>query len=308
MKKKSFTQSAFFNLRALTGLLLCAATACLIFIPTRSGLAFLHPQASSNVSQRTLTFAERVAYQSAIEDVYWRHRIWPKDRSDPKPSLDKVMSQAQIEKKVEDYLRDSQALEDYWQRPITPEQLQAEMERMASHTKQPGVLHELFAALGNDPFVIAECLARPVLAERLLTNFYAHDQERLDSWRARAESQMPNVMAAASVNYTLPLIASPSGGCTDDTWAPTSLTNAPDGRRHATVGTGSENMIGGGGVNGPSHLNTGGRYNPSTDSWTATSTTSAPTGRASHTAEWTGSEMIVWGGFDGSTFLNTGGR
>jgi hypothetical protein len=36
------------------------------------------------------------------------------------------MSQAQIEEKVEDYLRNSQALEDYWQRQITPDQLQAE--------------------------------------------------------------------------------------------------------------------------------------------------------------------------------------
>ena len=125
--------------------------------------------------QRTLTFAERVAYQRAIEEVYWRHRIWPKERPDPKPSLDAVMSQAQLEKKVEDYLRKSQALEDYWQRPITAEQLQAEMDRMAKHTKQPEVLRELFEALGNDPFVIAECLARPALAERLLPNG-SHDQ------------------------------------------------------------------------------------------------------------------------------------
>ena len=28
------------------------------------------------------------------------------------------MSQAQLEKKVEDYLRKSQALEDHWQRPV----------------------------------------------------------------------------------------------------------------------------------------------------------------------------------------------
>jgi hypothetical protein len=27
--------------------------------------------------QRTLTFEERVAYQRAIEEVYWRNRIWP---------------------------------------------------------------------------------------------------------------------------------------------------------------------------------------------------------------------------------------
>ena len=67
----------------------------------------------------TLSFAERVAYQRAIEDVYWRHRIWPKENPAPKPALDAVMSQAQLENKVAGYLRDSLVLEDYWQRPIT---------------------------------------------------------------------------------------------------------------------------------------------------------------------------------------------
>jgi hypothetical protein len=82
------------------------------------------------------------------------------------------MSQAQLEKKLADYLRNSKALEDYWQRPLTAEQLKAEMERMAQRTKKPEVLRELFEALGNDPFVIAECLERPPLAERLLTSWY----------------------------------------------------------------------------------------------------------------------------------------
>ncbi len=457
---------------------------------TQSGtlLAVFRAEAATNLSQRTLTFAERVAYQRAIEEVYWRHRIWPKERPDPKPPLDKVMSQTEIEKKVEDYLRNSQALQDYWQkteiekkvedylrnsqalqdywqRPITPDQLQAEMERIATHTKQPEVLREIFAALANDPFVIAECLARPVLAERLLTELYAHDQrfhgelkgraeaelrthrsvgqmkqtsgmytemewvrsenldlppsdapgvvatslfsmanpsrggrgvgqdvpqargysegpnairmnrnewdesmgklakdfghtkacdawaqiktdvlsplqedeshyyavavmkkgkdrlklatvawlkEPLRSWLAKAETQVPVTMAAVSANYTLPVISGqsdnsiPSVACTDDTWTPTSTTNAPAGRyEHTAVWTGSE-MIVWGGFNG-SFLNTGGRYNPGTGSWTATSTTSAPAGRDRYTAVWTGSEMIVWGGFNGS-YLNTGGR
>src|SRR5438876_94178 len=145
---------------------------------------------SSTQTPRTLSFADRVAYQRAIEEVYWQHRIWPKANAGPKPPLDKVISQAQIEKKVEDYLRNSQALEDYWQRPITPDQLQAEMERMASHTKQPGVLREIFAALGNDPFVIAECLARPVLAERVITDLYAHDQRFHGELKRRAEADL----------------------------------------------------------------------------------------------------------------------
>ena len=146
--------------------------------------------ASSSGQAKTLGFAERVAYQRAIEEVYWRHRIWPKESADPKPSLNDVMSQAQLEKKVADYLRKSQALEDYWQRPLSAEQLQAEMERMAQHSKQPEVLRELFEALGNDPFVIAECLARPALAERFLTNWYAYDQRIHGELKQRAQADL----------------------------------------------------------------------------------------------------------------------
>src|SRR6476660_3752306 len=140
-------QSEFFNLRVAFSLLVCGAVAWSMLTGTL--LAVFRPEAPAKVPNRTLTFADRVAYQRAIEEVYWRHRIWPKERPDPKPSLDVVMSQATIEQKVQDYLRHSELFEQEWQKPITPEQLQAEMDRMAQHTKQPEVLRELFAALGN---------------------------------------------------------------------------------------------------------------------------------------------------------------
>src|SRR6476619_771329 len=204
MQKKSPLNSASVSPRSLVVLLVCAA-ACLI--ATRTLPAFLRSEAPANISQRTLTFAERVVYQGAIEDVYWRYRIWPRnhgEQPEPKPSLDAVMSQAQIEKKVTDYLLKSQALEDYWHRPITAVQLQAEMDRMAQHTKQPKVLHELFEALGNDPFVIAECVARPALAERLLTNWYAYDQrihgELKQCAEADLQAQLPAVALAETDN------------------------------------------------------------------------------------------------------------
>ena len=80
-------------------------------IVTGTLLAFWRSDAPAQASQRILTFAERVAYQRAIEKVYWRNRIWPKERPDTKPSMDAVTSQPQFEKKVTDYLRKSQALE-----------------------------------------------------------------------------------------------------------------------------------------------------------------------------------------------------
>jgi len=253
---------------------------------------------------RVLSFAERVAYQRIIEDVYWRHRIWPKENANPKPSLDAVMSQGQLENKVTDYLQKSQTLEDYSQQPITTEQLQAEMDRMAQHTKRPEVLRELFAALGNDPFVIVECLARPLLAERLLTHSATE--------QVRQASGSYQQVAVATGDYSLPSI-SDDGECTDDTWTATTTANAPVGRDgHTAVWTGSEMIVWGGFGRLVGYSNTGGRYNPSTDSWVATSLTNAPTARDGHTAVWTGSEMIVWGGEAGNAtccqYFNTGGR
>ena len=309
MKRKRTAQSAFINLRAVISLLLCTAAAGSML--SGALLPFIRPELPTRVSQRTLTFAERVAYQRAIEEVYWRHRIWPKDRPDPKPSLDALMSQAQLEKKVEDYLRKSQALENYWQMPLTAEQLQAEMDRMARHTKQPEVLRELFEALANDPSVIAECLARPVLTERLTADLSAQAKtRRFESavWTKGLHS-MSIATALGNSAYTLPRISSGVPPCTDDTWTATSTINAPDAREsHTAVWTGSE-MIVWGGDNATVVLNTGGRYDPSTDSWTATTTVNAPSARSVHTAVWTGSEMIVWGGdiLPGED-LNTGGR
>ena len=187
--------------------------------------------AKSPSQPRAFSFAERVAYQRAIEDVYWQHRIWPKENPDPKPSLDAVMSQAQLENKVAGYLHDSLVLQDYWQRPITAEQLQAEMDRMARDTKQPEVLRELFEALGNDPAVIAECLARPILAERLIADLSAQDQTRhVESPQTEALRAMSAATALGQVVYTLPAIAAAGEPPCTDQWGATSTTNAPSGR------------------------------------------------------------------------------
>ena len=108
MHEKSVSRSTLLSRSASGTWLLCIA--CVVTAGT--GLAFLRPEAPTKVSQRTLTFADRVAYQRAIEEVYWRHRIWPKENAKPKPSLDAVMSQVQLEKKVEGYLRDSAGARD----------------------------------------------------------------------------------------------------------------------------------------------------------------------------------------------------
>jgi len=60
MKRESASQSAFFNPRALVALLICGVAASSIL--SGAQLAFFCSEAPANSSQRTLTFAERVAY------------------------------------------------------------------------------------------------------------------------------------------------------------------------------------------------------------------------------------------------------
>lgn len=139
---------------------------------------------------RQLSLEERVKYQRRVEEVYWRHTTWPEQSATAKPGLDEISTLEATRAKVEDTLRKSEALAKLWKRPITAEQLQAEMQRMARESKQPKVLRELHAALNNDPFLIAEILARPVLVERLARNSYADDERFHGALRARAADEL----------------------------------------------------------------------------------------------------------------------
>ena len=114
----------------------------------------------------SVSFEDRVAYQRRIEEVYWRHRSSTQAPEQPVTPFAEAMPDAALREKVEDSLRKSAALERYWRRPVTADQLKAEVARMASQSRQPEVLRELFAALDNNPSIIAECLARPILVER----------------------------------------------------------------------------------------------------------------------------------------------
>jgi hypothetical protein len=199
------------------------------------------------------------------------------------------------------------------------------MDRIARDTKQPEMLREIFTALGNEPAVIAECLARPVLAERLVRELAAQNQNRNsgsqwlrvasspkaieDAFAMNTAKRAPTVAQVSAGTYALPEITSTSSNCSDN-WTATSGGASTGAVYNAAVWTGSE-MIVWGGTTGAPYYNTGDRYDPSTDSWTATSLTNAPDARANHTAVWTGTEMIIWGGYapnSGPGIVNTGGR
>src|SRR5262249_25155741 len=76
-----------------------------------------------------------------------------------------------------------------------------------------------------------ECLARPVLTERLVGDLSApYNKGRFDSARSKRPRSVSRKTTVANGAYTLPQIAEGNPPCTDDNWAPTCVTNAPAGR------------------------------------------------------------------------------
>lgn len=142
-----------------------------------------HPSSALETAQ--LSFAERVRAQEAIDRVYYSHQVGAKR------TFEEAVPRAVAEGKVRTYLRQSLALERYWQTPITPHALRAEIERIERHTQMPGRLAELYEALNHDPLLIQECLARPVLVDRLARGFFWKD-ERIHA----AEKQIAEALTA----------------------------------------------------------------------------------------------------------------
>ncbi len=136
-----------------------------------------------------LTFEDRVTYRRLIEDVYWQHRSWPEGNTKAKPPLSEVLPEEILRERVEDSLRLSRALEARWQRPITTEDLQAELDRIVRDTAAPEILEQLFQALGREPQIIAETLVRPLLADRLARVAFASDTEIHAAVRQQAETE-----------------------------------------------------------------------------------------------------------------------
>src|SRR5262249_2331022 len=97
----------------------------------------------------------------------------------------------------EDYMLRSKALEQLWARPIRDEELWTEVERMGASSRSPQVLKEIFAALGNDPALIAECVARPLLADRLIRAAYARDPRVHQTLKAATEESLARQASVA---------------------------------------------------------------------------------------------------------------
>ncbi len=247
---------------------------------------------------RELTLEQRVQAQEAIEKVYWSHRLWPTENRQPKPGMLDVMSRDEIRSKVRSYLSKSEALGERWHRPITIDQLEAEVQRMRRNSRNRQTLDELFTALGRDPFLILECLARPALAERLFANWTSKETTSDPARTAHVTNSggrfNPSLTHLTSLNEEVqPRLEAEGQG------PPTLVRGLQPGYEAPIEQSSSQptEALGADSVT-PDTLSVASVTSCTQGTWS-----SMPFGvadsRTEHVSVWTGSEMIVWGGHPG---------
>ena len=129
--------------------------------------------ASGIAHARVLPIEERIEAQRAVERVWWRHRIWPAENTQPKPDF--AMSPQSLRQRIANTAARRAALDAIWHRAVSRDAVQAELNRIAAESKDAVVLAELFAALNHDADLIGATLVEPILVERALRSAYARD-------------------------------------------------------------------------------------------------------------------------------------
>jgi hypothetical protein len=109
--------------------------------------------------ERSLSYDDRVQAQEAIEGIDGRRRV-------------------DVARMLE--------LQAYWDIVPTGEMLDRELVRLTRDITPPELLAKICGVLGNDPFLIRECLARPALVDRLSRDRYAFDPSLHSRERAEA--------------------------------------------------------------------------------------------------------------------------
>jgi N-acetylneuraminic acid mutarotase len=272
--------------------LACCLTLCLGF-------------ARAETPTRTLSFEDRVDCALTLARLDLGYQI------DSEPSLDEAALIEAVTNATASAVRRSIALSREFGETLDAATLQAELERMARRSRLPERLRTRFAVLGNDPYLLQECIARPVLSERRLRAHFA-DERDYEQWgQLQLQHGDPRqLQVLEQPGFTTPTITATESGCPDDSWQRSSLDEVPDPRHGATaVWTGSLMLVWGG-YTGSGPLDTGGRYDPAIDSWSPITRVGAPPPRYWHTAVWTGNELIVWGGWtqQGGAPTDTGAR
>lgn len=294
-------------------------------------IGFVFALAAAPLAAHALDVEAVVDCRLEIERILDGRRAWPEANPSAKPAFDALIARHQVARSVATMLLDASRLP-----AIDAPALQAELDRMATATQDPGLLREMFAVAKHGEHA-ALCIALPSLVARARAGDVSRQPAHEFDLDAR-EVTLPEIRVKGGAGIDLrqeppdPRFGHVAvwtgaemvvfGGANfnrsfgngaryfpaTDSWLPLPATGAPSPRNLASaVWSGLDVIVFGGqapsGTMAPDHA----RYRPSSDAWTPLPAANAPSGRYFHTAVWTGTSMIVFGGTDNGSVFADGG-
>src|SRR2546430_7041023 len=171
-------------------------------------------QASSSASD---AFAALVADRTAVERVYYNHRLGTK------LPFEQALNAAEIERLVKAELHKEALLARLYHVEIKDRQIETELKRIDRETRAPEMLAEIKAALGNDPRRFARAVVKPIVVDRELRNRFDNDDRLHALQREQAETVRRKLLAArqagdSSANLLQTLKETKVGTVAEVTW------------------------------------------------------------------------------------------
>ena len=289
--------------RSITSLAVGFVVTTFIVLPGLAGLS---------INARELSLEQRVKAQEAIERVYYRDQIGSTR------AFEDAVPRTVLDRKVATYLKQTVALQTLWKIPVTGEMLTQERLRLKAESRAPERLRALYAALGDDGFLVEECLARATLVDRLARGQFGLDESLHARQRQEAEDLRLRLVRAGAGQigavrserdaFVISVVLEERAASArkayfavpklawDDWWNgvkasfdPREVHAVADPRDRPTPATASVLSAG------------------TDDAWDDGSLDDRAHPPSDHAKVWTGSLLVVWGGRDGLV-LNTGRR
>jgi hypothetical protein len=134
-------------------------------------------------------FAELIADRTAVERVYYNHRLGTK------PPFEQTLPAAQVERLVQADLHKESLLAKVYHVQVASPQVESDVKRIDLETRAPEMLAEIKAALGNDPARFARAVAKPIVVDRELRRRFENDDRLHGAQRKQMETAREQILA-----------------------------------------------------------------------------------------------------------------
>lgn len=142
--------------------------------------------------------------QLSIKEFEWNKSIWPEQNKKPKPQFNDVIDKESIRQQIIQYLNKRSLLLSKFGKNISAKDMQHDINRMVSNTKDSQGLKQLFQILDNNPTSIAQCISMPYLIENRLTKAFDWNEKLHLSLKKSAQQELDHFLASGKTDHMKP--------------------------------------------------------------------------------------------------------